>query len=100
MFCFDPFIVYINESSTSVKTYGKQMRCYWEHLGEHISTNKRINKKIAPKKTQKKKTGPSSGHALIGHMKNYGPKTVGHHFQPGVSPPTANGGESRAWVYI
>ncbi len=62
-----PFIVYINESSTLVKTYGIKMQCDWEHLGEHISTNKRTKKKIAPKKTQKKKTGPSSGHVEPSH---------------------------------
>jgi len=49
MFPFDPFIVYINESSTLVKTYGIQMRCYWEHLGEHISTNKRTPPQKNPK---------------------------------------------------
>jgi hypothetical protein len=103
-FPFGPFIVYINESSTLVKTYGVQMRCYWEHLGEHISINKRTQKKkkSPPKKPKRKKLDPPQDmlSLLIGHMKNYGPKTVGHNFQPGVSPPTANGGESRVWVYI
>jgi hypothetical protein len=50
MFHFGPIIVYINESSTLVKTYGIQMRCYWEHIGEHISTNKRTQKKFRPQK--------------------------------------------------
>ncbi len=79
------------------------MRCYWEHLGEHISTNKEHQKKDSPPKNPKrKKLDPPQGmlSLLIGHMKNYGSKTVGHHFQPGVSPPTTNGGESRVWVYI
>jgi hypothetical protein len=53
MFPFDPFIVYINESSTLVKTYWRQMRCYWEHLGEHISTNKRTPKKKKKNRPQK-----------------------------------------------
>jgi len=54
---------------------------------------------INPKKPKRKKLDPRRGmlSLLIGHMKKYGPKTVGHHFQPGVSPPTANGGESRVW---
>ncbi len=33
-----PFIVYINESSTLGKAYVIKVRCYWEHLGEHIET--------------------------------------------------------------
>jgi len=87
------------------KHMGYKCPCYWEHLGEHISSNRRTQKKkqIRPpqKKPKRKKLDPPQDmlSLLIGHMKNYGPKTVGHHFQPGVSPPTANGGESRAWVY-
>jgi len=56
------------------------MRCYWEHLGEHISTNKRTPKKNSPpRKPKRNKLDPLQGmlSLLIGHMKNYGPKTVG-----------------------
>jgi hypothetical protein len=42
-------------------------------LRNTLVPTKEQKKIIAPKKTQKKKTGPSSGHVLIGHMKNYGP---------------------------
>jgi len=71
-------------------------------LRNTLVPTKEQKKRIAPKKTQKKKTGPSSGHVEPSHWphENYGLKTVGHYFQPGVSHPTANGGENRVWVYI
>ncbi len=102
MFPFDHFIVYINESSTLVKTYGYKCHAIGNILGNTLVPTKEP-KKNRPQKHPKEKNWTvlrSMLSLLIGHMKNYGPKTVGHHFQPGVSPPTANGGENRAWVYI
>jgi hypothetical protein len=66
-----------------------------------VPTKEPQKKKSPPKRPKRKKLDPQGMLSLlIAHIKNYGPKTVGHHFQLGVSPPTANGGESRAWVYI
>ncbi len=71
-------------------------------LGNTLVPTKEPKKKSLQKKPKRKKLDPPQGmlSLLIGHMKKYDPKTVGHHFQPGVSPSTANGGESRVWVYI
>ncbi len=71
-------------------------------LGNTLVPTKEPQKKNSPpRKPKRNKLDPLQGmlSLLIGHMKNYGPKTVGHHFQPGVIPPTANGGESSIWVY-
>ncbi len=77
------------------------MRCYWGNTLE--PTKEPPKKNSPPKKPKRNKLDPLQGmlSLLIGHMKNYGPKTVHTIFNlVSVSPPTTNGGESRVWVYI
>jgi hypothetical protein len=88
------------------KPYGIKPRCYWEHFGEciweHFGKLKIFWEHIQNKK--KKKTKKNSAHPTplpkgknraqhecmlslpIGWMQFLFPKTVGHHFGPGLIP--------------
>jgi hypothetical protein len=82
-----PFIVFIYESSTLGKAYRIKGRCYWEHIGksmgtqrEHIGDNRKsLHPPAKPKKKQTNwalMSACSASHLL---HENHGHKTICHH---------------------